>query len=311
MVDDLARKPQPPNMGEKLPRWDGQDLADLLRLTPAGHGHFLSQNRETNDSGALFGGQVLAQALRAAQATIDRPAHTMQAEFLRAGASDVPVTYSVEHTRDGRGFSTRRVIATQHGKQIFHAQISFTGGEDGPTFLRPMPDVPPPEALDDEPTLAQRYAERLGPTGARRLAAQKTVEIRYIEPERMLLGEPGPPSQRYWMRLHGVGPAGSLTSDPGAHACGVAYLSDYWLAGVFRAAVDDWHAAAQLYVHSLNHGIFFHNPAAADDWLLFESECLWTQHGRTLAAGRVFSRSGTPIASVIQEALLRPGRPRV
>lgn len=303
-LDDFAAK-APAAPASLLPRWDGADLADLLALTPAGHHHFLSSLRENNDSGALFGGQVLGQALRAAQGTIDRPVHALQAEFLRAGSGDVPVTYSVELTRDGRGFSTRRVIATQHGKQIFHAQMSFTAGEDGPAFLPRMPEVPPPEALEDEASLAARFADRLGPTGARRLAARKTVAMRYVEPERMLLGEPGPPRQLYWMKLHGIS-----SKDAGAQQCGIAYLSDYWLAGVFRSAVPDWQDAAQLYVHSLNHALFFHNPARADDWLLFESECLWTQHGRTLASGRIFARDGTPVASVIQEALLRRGRPR-
>ncbi len=297
----------PPDVvGAELPHWNGQEFADLLALTPVGHNHFLSQQKEHNDSGALFGGQVLAQSLRAAQTTIERPAHVLQAEFLRAGVGDVPVTYTVENTRDGRGFSTRRVVALQHGRQILHAQISFTAGEDGPNFITAMPDVPAPESLPDEATLAVLYADKLGVTGARRLAAERTVAMRYVEPERMLLGAAGPPRQMYWMRLHKIS-----NPDAGAQACGIAYLSDYWLAGVFRSAVTDWQAASQYYVHSLNHSLFFHNAARADEWLLFESQCLWSGHGRTLALGRIFARDGTPVATVTQEALLRLGKKRV
>ena len=286
----------------ELPDWDGQNFADLLALTREGEAQFSSQLKENNNRGALFGGQVLAQAMRAAQATISTPAHVLQAEFLRAGRGDVPVDYGVEQTRDGRGFSTRRVMAVQHGRQILHAQISFTAGESGPRFLPPTPDVKMPDELEDEATLALRFAERLGRVGAHRLASHKTVMMRFVEPERMLLGEPGPPRQLYWMRLRHVG-----SDDDGAHACGVAYLSDYWLGGVFRSAATDWEEADRLRVHSLNHSMYFHDRAAADEWLLFDAQCLWSDHGRTLAMAQVYAPDGRPVATVVQEALLRAG----
>jgi acyl-CoA thioesterase-2 len=252
----------------------------------------------------VFGGQVAGQALVAAGRTVDpdRRVHSLHAYFLRPGDPTVPILYDVDRIRDGKSFTTRRVVAIQHGRAIFNLAASFHVTEDGPEHQIEPPDVPGPDEL---PTMQQRmepYRDRLGDWYDR----GHPIDMRYVTPtpiEREW--EKLPPRQHVWIRADGA-----LPDDPLLHACVVAYASDFTLLDttVLAHGLPTWTPDAALMMASLDHAMWFHRPFRADRWMLYDMESPSSYGGRGLGVGHIYSHDGDLVVSVVQEGLLRPVR---
>ena len=254
----------------------------------------------------VFGGQVAGQALVAAGRTVDKGAvHSLHAYFLRPGDPTVPILYTVDRIRDGRSFTTRRVVAIQHGKAIFNLSASFHAAEDGPNHQIPMPEVPDPDTL---PTMRERmepFKDQLGDWYDR----PQAIDFRYVTPtplERGVSGEAMPPRQQVWIRADG-----ELPDDPLLHACVVAYESDFTLLDttLLPHGMGGWNDASGLMMASLDHAMWFHRSFRADEWLLYDMDSPTTYGARGLARGTIYSQSGDLVVSVVQEGLIRPVRP--
>jgi acyl-CoA thioesterase-2 len=249
----------------------------------------------------VFGGQVLGQALAAANRTVeDHAAHSLHAYFLRPGAPDAPILYQVDRTRDGKSFTTRRVKAIQGGRAIFHLEASFHRDEEGPTHQLPMPDVPDPESL---PT----RRERLRPMEGRHtrgddswIRGEWAVDLRYATPVDPV--DPGrlPPHMNVWIRCDGRVP-----DETWIQQCLLAYASDLVLidAALLPHGMDVIGTGFQI--ASLDHAMWFHQRFEADEWLLYALESPIAHGARGFATGRVFARDGRLVASVVQEGLTR------
>ncbi|QMW22420.1 acyl-CoA thioesterase [Sandaracinobacteroides saxicola] len=287
--------------------WDGKSAPALLALEALDLNLFRNRYNQRNANNALFGGQVLAQALTAATHTVeDRGVHSLHGYFLRAGKADSPVIYQVDRTRDGGRFSTRRVTAVQQGQPIFHMECGFHAAEEGFDHATPIaPGIPGPEMLDDLPTLATKWADRLPDWLIRRWSApERPIEVKPVDPTQFLQKPEAAPRRTLWIRL----PSAATANDGPDQACLLAYLSDYWLAGTAAMPHTLPMPSPSLFMASLDHAMWFHRPARADDWLLFDCDSPSAQSGRGLARGSIHDRHGRLIASTAQEALLRPIR---
>jgi acyl-CoA thioesterase-2 len=249
--------------------------------------------------GRVFGGQVLAQSLAAAQRTVDeaRPVHSLHGYFLRAGDSAEPITFAVDRLRDGRSFSARRVQALQFGRPILSMIASFQSPADGVEHQLPMPEVPDPETL---PSISDRYAG-VDTVSGRYWTRQRPMDLRHVEQPIYL--EPDPhrsTHQAVWMRA-----VGRLPDDPALHAAVLAYASDYsLLETVLRAHGLSW-SQPGLKAASLDHAMWWHRPRRADEWLLYVQDSPSAQGARGLGIGRLYSKDGVLVASVAQEGMLR------
>jgi acyl-CoA thioesterase II len=255
------------------------------------------------DRQRVFGGQVAAQALVAAGRTVgdDRPVHSLHAYFLRPGDPNVPIVSEVERIRDGKSFTTRRVVAIQHGRAIFNLAASFQVVETGPDHQMPMPSVPDPDEL---PTWQQRvepYLERLGPDLAQWLVRERPIDSRPVDDPRWLDPTPREPEQDVWIKANGA-----LPTAPLIHECVVAYASDLTLldTAMFPHAIS--YREQQYMIASLDHAMWFHRPFRADEWLLYHQTSPSASRARGLAQGSIFCRDGTLAITVIQEGLIRP-----
>lgn len=247
----------------------------------------------------VFGGQVAGQALVAAGRTVpaERHVHSLHAYFIRGGDPRVPIVYQVDRIRDGRSFTTRRVVAVQHGKAIFSLAASFQKQEDGVTHTTPMPEVPDPESL---PTLAERFAE-FGDDMVD-YARKRPIDLRYVNDPpwvtRSTGGRTG--ANQVWMRANGT-----LPDDELLHVCVLTYASDLTLLDSALARHGVYWNMDKVLGASLDHALWFHRPFRADDWFLYDTDSPTASGARGLATGRFFARDGTLIATVVQEGLLR------
>jgi acyl-CoA thioesterase-2 len=278
------------------------DLIDILELEQLEVNLFRGVSPD-EDRQRVFGGQVAGQALVAAGRTVepDRAVHSLHAYFLRPGDPRVPIVYDVDRIRDGRSFTTRRVVAIQHGRAIFNLAASFQVVEQGPDHQMPMPDVPDPDAL---PTWHQRvepYLERLGPDLAQWLVRERPIDSRPVDDPRWLDPSPREPEQDVWIRANG-----KLPDVPFIHECVVAYASDLTLldTAMFPHAIS--YREQSYMVASLDHAMWFHRQFRADDWLLYHQTSPTASRARGLAQGSIFCRDGTLAITVIQEGLIRP-----
>ena len=277
------------------------ELIELLSLERLEDNLFRGQSRDIGTK-YVFGGQVLGQALSAAQATLEisRAAHSLHAYFLRAGDIEHPIVYHVDRTRDGGSFSVRRVTAIQHGKVIFFCAASFQDAEPGAQHQLSMPEVPrpddieaapaiPPEKLALLPTKVQRWLDRMGP-----------FEFRHVYPRDELNPPKRPPYQQVWFRL-----AEKVGDAPELHRALLAYASDFHLLGTatFPHGISYYQPDVQM--ASLDHGLWFHRDFRADEWLLYSIDSPSAQGSRGLARGMVYDRSGRLVASTAQEGLIR------
>ena len=275
------------------------ELVRLLDLEPIEVNLFRGRSPQ-DDRQRVFGGQVAGQALVAAGRTVERgTVHSLHAYFLRPGDTRVPILYQVDRIRDGRSFTTRRVVAIQHGEAIFNLSASFHVEETGYEHQRPMPSVPAPETLRTWPELAAARRAQLGPI----LDRPQPIDWRYIDSPSALAEGPRPPLQRVWLRADG-----RLPDDPLLHACIVAYASDATLLDVALLPHGvTWHNGG-IRGASLDHAMWFHGGFLADDWLLYDQESDIMRGARGLTHGRIFTRDGRLVVSVVQEGLMRPGR---
>jgi acyl-CoA thioesterase-2 len=260
----------------------------------------------------VFGGQVIGQALVAAERTIEgRVPHSLHAYFLLPGDSDAPIVYQVERVRDGRSFSARRVQAIQHGRPILSMIASFQTPEGGLEHAAPMPDVPPPGLLAPQTELNERWLAGAGPVPPRTaeaLLAPSAIEFRPIEPRNPFQPSPGEPHQAVWFRA-----VDRVPDDPRLHRCILAYATDYSLVGTaLRPHGRSWYQPSMV-VASIDHALWFHRAARVDEWLLYAMDSPSAQGARGLARGLIYDSGGRLVASVAQEGLMRevgPGAAR-
>jgi len=247
----------------------------------------------------VFGGQVAGQALVAAGRTVpaERHVHSLHAYFIRGGDPSVPIVYQVDRARDGRSFTTRRVVAVQHGKVIFTLAASFQKREEGVSHTTSMPDVPDPETL---PTLPERMAQ-LGDDMVD-YARKRPIDLRYVNDPPWVTRSTGGRSgaNQVWMRGNGV-----LPDDELLHVCVLTYASDITLLDSLLARHGVSWDTDNVRGASLDHALWFHRPFRADEWFLYDTESPTASGARGLATGKLFARDGTLIATVVQEGLLR------
>ncbi|ROO87950.1 acyl-CoA thioesterase-2 [Actinocorallia herbida] len=248
----------------------------------------------------LYGGQVVAQALRAASGTVpsDRLPHSLHGYFLSPGRPLVSVTYRVDRIRDGRSFSHRRVTACQEDRELFTTSVSFHVPEVGFAHEDPLPDVQGPEALVPlEEELRDRLGDAVPP-----LSRSEAFDLRYTEPLRWSPQdvEPLPGRSRLWIRARGV-----LPDDEVLHRCLFAYVSDLASLDAVRRPHTPLWGPTRFTVTSLDHSLWFHRSVRVDEWLLIDQHSPVAGEGRGLASSKVFTADGTVVAGIAQEGLFR------
>jgi acyl-CoA thioesterase II len=254
----------------------------------------------------VFGGQVAGQALVAAGRTVpaDRPVNSLHAYFIRPGDPAVPIVYTVDRVRDGRSFTTRRVSAIQHGRVIFTLSASFHHPEPGPEHAEPMPDVPPPEAIE---RTSERLARIFGEAHPYLLRSEHPIDLRSIGPSSAEAQRD--PSLRTTRNLVWLRVDGELPDDPLLHVCLMTYASDLTLLdSVLLGHGLSW-MDGRTTGASLDHAMWFHRPFRADRWLLYAQTSSVAYGGRGLARGEVFNTEGELVVSVVQEGLIRTSPP--
>jgi acyl-CoA thioesterase-2 len=252
----------------------------------------------------VYGGQVAGQALVAAGRTVARGAvHSLHAYFLRPGDPAVPILYLVDRIRDGRTFTTRRVVAIQHGQAIFHLSASFQPSEPGPDHQLPMPEAPDPDSLPTFEARLAKVADTLPPELRQWVLRDRPIDVRAVVGGNPFKPTRRPPRQLVWIRASGRLPDALLL-----HQCVVAYASDLTL--LDTAALPHaiaWNDPGYV-MASLDHAMWFHRPFRADEWLLYSQESPSASGARGFTTGRLFTREGRLVVSVAQEGLIRPVR---
>ena len=252
----------------------------------------------------VFGGQVIGQALVAAYRTIeDRAAHSLHAYFLRAGDPKVPIIYEVDRIRDGSSFSTRRVVAIQHGQAIFSMAVSFHKHEEGLIHQAKMPDVPQPEALPSEAELKEHLLGRIPEPLKAYWQHERPIEIRPVDLSRYTSPGKRTASQQVWIKA-----TGELGDNLACNQCVLAYASDFTLLDTALIAHGRFVFDPSLMLASLDHAIWFHRPFRIDDWLLYSQDSPSSAGARAFCRGTLFTRSGELVASTAQEGLVRERR---
>lgn len=280
------------------------ELIDLLSLERLEDNLFRGQSRDIGTK-YVFGGQVLGQALSAAQATVEgdeenRRAHSLHAYFLRAGNIEAPIVYEVDRTRDGGSFSVRRVTAIQHGRVIFFCAASFQAEEASAEHQLSMPEVPQPEDIAPAPPVPAEVMATLPIKVQRWLSRRGPFEFRHVYPRDELNPPKRPPFQQVWFRLaEKVGDSHEL------HRALLAYASDFQLLGTATYPHGISYYTPNVQMASLDHALWFHRPFRADDWLLYSIDSPSAQSSRGLARGQIFDRHGRLVASSAQEGLIR------
>ena len=280
------------------------ELIDLLSLERLEDNLFRGQSRDIGTK-YVFGGQVLGQALSAAQATVEggsgsRRAHSLHAYFLRAGNIEAPIVYEVDRTRDGGSFSVRRVTAIQHGRVIFFCAASFQAEEEGAEHQLSMPEVPQPEDIAPAPPVPAEVMATLPPKVQRWMSRRGPFEFRHVYPRDELNPPKRPPFQQVWFRL-----SEPVGDSPELHRALLAYASDFQLLGTATYPHGISYYQPNVQMASLDHALWFHRPFRADDWLLYSIDSPSASGSRGLARGQIFDRQGRLVASTAQEGLIR------
>lgn len=257
--------------------------------------------------GRSFGGQVIAQALSAATMTVpdDRPAHSLHGYFMRPGDATQPVLYQIDRDRDGGSFTTRRVVAIQHGAPILNLAASFHVQEPGLAHHDEMPDVTPPEDLPTEHALAETMRDALPEMFLKWLATPRPVEMRAEFPRPPFDRTPRPAVQHMWFRTKGT-----VGDDPKVHRAALAFISDFGLLGTSMMPHGKAFADPDMQFASLDHALWLHDDFRVDDWLLYVMDSPWAGGARGFNRGRIFTRDGRMVANVAQEGLVRHIQPR-
>ena len=278
------------------------DLVSVLTLERLEINLFRGQSRDIG-SAQVFGGQVLGQALVAASATVEnRMVHSLHAYFMRRGDFHAPIVYEVDRARDGHHFSTRRIVAIQHGEQIFNMSASFQAAEHGREHQTQMPDVPNPEALKDSGEyfrdLLPKFPEKL----RRLLEHKRPFEFRPVQAPSFLSKEPQPPLMQIWFRA-----IDRLPDDEVLHRCLLAYASDFNLLNAALRPHGLSHGTPNIAIASIDHAMWFHHDVRVDQWLLYSVDSPSASGGRGFVRGSIFDADGQLLASTAQEGLMRVG----
>jgi acyl-CoA thioesterase-2 len=247
----------------------------------------------------VFGGQVAGQALVAAGRTVppERKVHSLHAYFIRPGDPSIPIVYEVDRIRDGRSFTTRRVVAVQRGKAIFSLSASFHQVEPGVEHAELMPDVPAPDDLPSRVESLAKFADKLGPFAT----APQPIDVRYVtDPPWELRGKGSEARSQVWMRADGT-----LPDDELLHVCVLTYASDMTLLDSILVRHGVYWGFDNVLGASLDHALWFHRPFRADEWFLYDCVSPSASGARGMATGRFFAQDGTLLATVVQEGLLR------
>jgi acyl-CoA thioesterase-2 len=279
-----------------------EQLIEILDLEPLEVNLFRGRSPDESRQ-RIFGGQVAGQALVAAGRTVERGStHSLHAYFLRPGDPTTPIIYEVDRIRDGRTFTTRRVSAIQHGKAIFHLSASFQPDEPGPEHQMPMPEAPDPETVPNfEERIAKIPTDKLPEDVRAWIRRERPIEVRSVGAGSPFDHTKRPPVQLTWIRARGRLPDSLLL-----HQCIVAYASDMTLLDTITLPHGIVWSDGRYAMASLDHAMWFHRPFRADEWLLYAQESPVAHGARGFATGRLFTRDGTLVVSVVQEGLIRP-----
>jgi acyl-CoA thioesterase-2 len=283
-----------------------QDLLAILDLEPIEVNLFRGRSPQVGWQ-RVFGGQVIGQALVAACRTVEgvaeRPPHSLHAYFLLAGDPKIPIVYEVDRIRDGRSFTTRRVVAIQHGHAIFSMSVSFQVPEPGLDHQAEMPKVPGPEQLPTDGEIRQRVLPMMPEPVRRYYERERPIELRPVEFERYL-GKKLPDGRfNVWIRT-----TAPLPDTAAIHQCALAYASDLMLLDAALIPHGRTVFEKTVMAASLDHALWFHRPFRADDWLLYAQDSPSASGARGFARGLIFTRQGVLVASVAQEGLVRERR---
>jgi len=253
----------------------------------------------------VFGGQVIGQALVAATRTVEgRPPHSLHAYFLLAGDPKVPIIYEVDRIRDGKSFTTRRVIGIQHGQAIFSMSVSFHADEPGLDHQAAMPDVPTPKSLPTDAEMKEKILPQLPEAVRRYYERERPIELRPVEFGRYTGKKIEDGRFNVWFKS-----TARLPDDPAIHRCVLAYASDFTLLDTALLQHQRSVFDRDIQGASLDHALWFHRPFRADEWLLYSQDSPNMHGARGFARGLIFTSDGTLVASVAQEGLLRQRRP--
>jgi acyl-CoA thioesterase II len=278
------------------------DLRSLLTVQRMGDGWYLGK-RKPGGVGRVFGGQVIAQALAAAQDTVGeaRLAHSLHAYFMRAGSEDYEITFRVERDFDGGSFSTRRIIALQQDKPILNMAASFQKLEEGLAHQNPMPIVPAPDTLETEAALRSRVAHMIPEAHRDNFMRERAFEFRPCDPHNWGGVEKRFPAvQNIWFRLRAP-----LDGDAAMHRAMLVYTSDSWLLGTSTLPHGVRWETPGFVSASLDHAVWIHDDFRVDDWLLYTCDSPWAGRGRGLNRGSIYARDGRLVATCQQEGLIR------
>lgn len=276
------------------------ELIDHLSLERLEENLFRGPSKDIGTT-RVYGGQVLGQALKAAQYTVEeRAVHSLHAYFLREGDHNSPIIYNVERSRDGKSFSSRRVTAIQHGRPIFILSASFQKPETGLVYQDPMPDVADPEQLESIKNYASRFSGLVPEKLKWALTLAAPFDLRPTEPITFVYPEKQQPRRHTWIRA-----TDKLTDEPELHRAILAYISDFTLLDTNLLPHGIHMTNANLQIASLDHAMWFHRDFRMDEWLLYSCEGISASGARGLARGRFYTRDGQLIASTMQEGLIR------
>ena len=284
-----------------MPKAIVAELIALLELERLEDNLFRGQSRDIGTK-YVFGGQVLGQALSAAQRTTEpaRAVHSLHAYFLRAGDIETPIVYEVERARDGRSFSTRRVTAIQHGERIFVMSASFQLVEQGAEHQLSMPEVPKPEDIAPPEPIDPAALANVSAKLQRWLGLSGPFEFRHVYPRDEIKVPKRPPFQHVWFRL-----CDRIDDAPELHRALLAYASDFHLIGTATLPHGISYLHGNVQMASLDHALWFHRPFRIDEWLLYSCDSPSAHGSRGLARGQVYTRDGVLVASTAQEGLIR------
>jgi len=277
------------------------ELLTLLKLETIDKGIYRGQSQDLGYR-ALFGGQVLGQALAAAQETIspDRFVHSLHSYFLLAGDASKPVIYEVEEIRNGGSFSTRRVKAIQNGKAIFYMMASFQLQEGGFDHQDTMPETLPPEELSSLYDFFAAHKEILPEAMQEKFLTEKPIETRPVEQYDWFKPEKSNPSCKMWLKTNG-----SMPDNLQIHTCMLAYASDFHFLPTSLMPHGASHLQPNLQIATIDHSMWFHRPFKFDDWLLYSMDSPSASNGRGLVKGKIYNRKGELVVSTMQEGVIR------
>jgi acyl-CoA thioesterase-2 len=283
-----------------------RELVDLLQVEQLEHNLFRGISGDVG-SPRVFGGQVLGQALMAAALTVEpgRSVHSLHAYFLRPGDKAAKIVYDVDRIRDGGSFTTRRVVAIQHGQPIFNLAASFHVKEAGPQHQAAMPSVPAPDGLTSVHELRLKNLDRLPARLRAVLHAETAIDIRHCDPFDPFDPPVRGPHNNSWFRA-----SDRLPDDPVLHQAMLAYSSDFGLLHAAMLPHGLSFMSGNVQAVSLDHAMWFHDEFRMDEWLLYATDSPAAHGARGFCRGSIFTQDGRLIASVAQEGLMRPQPPK-